>query len=90
MSTEKFPKTVFVKKLPEDVELNEVAEAFDQFGDIIEISRMEDNDKGTNVILVRFTTGEAAKKCVNAAAEKSKNKLKIRDQEILVIPKRNR
>lgn len=90
MSTDKFPKTVFVKNLPEDAALGEIAELFDPYGNILELSRMEDNEFGKNVVLVRFSTGEGAKKCVDAAADKNKNKIKFRGQNIYVIPKRNR
>ena len=81
----KFPKTVFVKKLPEDYTMTEVAELAIQYGQIMEMKRMEDG-----ALLVRFEGSDSAKEFVNAASGKKGKNLKIRDNEIYVIPKRNR
>lgn len=80
-----FPKTVFVKRLPEDYTLTEVAELAIQYGQIMEMTRMDDG-----ALLVRFEESESAKSFANAASGKKGKVLKIRDNQIYVIPKRNR
>ena len=80
-----FPKTVFVKKLPEDYTMTEVSELAIQYGSIQEMARMVDGS-----LLVRFEESESAQKFVKSASGKKGNILKIRDQQINVIPKRNR
>ncbi|EAY13785.1 hypothetical protein TVAG_468010 [Trichomonas vaginalis G3] len=88
MSEEKtggFPKTVFVKRLPEDYTMTEVAELAVQYGQIMEMTRMDDG-----ALLIRFEESDSAKGFTDAASGKKGKVLKIRDSQIYVIPKRNR
>jgi len=80
-----FPKTVFVKNLPQDFSLSEVATTAIQYGTINEMARMVDGS-----LLVRFEESESAKKFTDSASGKKGKILKIRDQPIRVIPKRKR
>ena len=80
-----FPKTVFVKNLPEGYTMTEVAEVAIQYGQIMEMARMEDG-----ALLVRFETSESAKAFAGAASGRKGKHIKIKGKEIHVIPKRNR
>ena len=80
-----FPKTVFVKELPKDYTMTEVAEVAIQYGEILEMARMDDG-----ALLIRFETSESAKAFAGAASGKKGKHLKIRGKDIHVIPKRNR
>lgn len=79
-----FPKTVFVKELPEDYTMTEVAEVAIKYGNILEMKRMDD------ALLVRFEQSRGAKKFTDAASGKKDKVITIRDHNIHVIPKRNR
>lgn len=82
---ERFPKTVFIKKLPKEYELADLAEVLEQFGGLLEIQVMEDGS-----VMARFQDGAAAKSCVNKASGKNGNKLSFMGKNVYVIPKRKR
>ena len=82
---ERFPKTVFIKKLPKEYELADLAELMEQFGGLLEIQVMEDGS-----VMARFQDSTAAKSCVNKASGKNGNKLSFMGKNVYVIPKRKR
>jgi hypothetical protein len=84
-AVDSFPRTVFVKELPDDYSLSSLAVLLEQYGDILEMQMMDDGH-----VLVRFQTGEAAKKAVSAASGKKGRKLMFQGQQLHVIPKRKR
>ena len=82
---ERFPKTVFIKKLPKEYELSDLAQLLEQFGALLEIELLEDGN-----VMARFQESEAARSAVNKASGKKGSKLSFLGKNIYVIPKRNR
>jgi hypothetical protein len=80
-----FPRTVFIKELPEEYSLTELTVLLEKYGNILEIQTMHDGH-----LLVRFQTGESAKRCVSSASGKKGNKFMFHGKQLHVIPKRNR
>jgi ribosomal protein S24E len=80
-----FPRTVFVKELPEQYSLTEVTVLLEKYGNIMELQEMEDGH-----LLVRFQEGESARKLVSSASGKKGNKLMFQGRQLHVIPKRIR
>ncbi|KAH0787631.1 hypothetical protein GPJ56_008426 [Histomonas meleagridis] len=85
MSDDLFPKTVFVKELPDEYKMSELAELLEQFGNIIEIAKMEDGH-----ICVQFQTGAESKAAVTQASGRKGKTLEFKGKLLHIIPKRNR
>ena len=85
--SEMYPKTVFIKELPEDYTFTEIIPIIEKCtdGDPVELRRMEDG-----ALLVRFEDGKYSQRLVGAATGKKGNKLKLRDHQLHVFPKRER
>jgi hypothetical protein len=79
--SDSFPRTVFVKELPEEYLMSNLAMLLEQYGDIIEMQLMDDGH-----VLVRFESGESARKAVSAASGKKGKKLMFQGQQLHVIP----
>jgi hypothetical protein len=82
---DRFPRTVFIKELPEDYSMANLAVLLEKFGNILEMQEMEDGH-----LLVRFQEGESARRLVSGATGKKGKKLIFQDKPLHVIPKRNR
>jgi hypothetical protein len=82
---DEFPQTVFIKGLPEDYSMANLAVFLEKYGNLLEMQEMEDGH-----LLVRFQDGKSARRLVFRASGKKRQKLKLQGKRLYVIPKRNR
>jgi hypothetical protein len=79
------PPDSVLKELPGDSPMSSLAVLLEQYGDVVEMQLMDDGH-----VLVRFQSGESARKAVSAASGKKGKKLMFQGQKLHVIPKRKR